>query len=153
MQTIIKWQTTMFKKADPEKCYAEISSIGDEVTPAQVVQKAESEDSELHKCFTWDDTEAASQWRLQEARQVMRQLIVITQPDPEEPEEKKEPVQIRLLMKNDNSYSSGYKQTLVMVRDEDEYQKLLNMAREELRVFKRKYSMLSELREILDLID
>lgn len=153
MQTIIKWQTAMFNKADPEKCYEEISSIGDEVTPAQVVQKAMPEDSELHKCFTWDDTEAASQWRLQEARQVMRQLIVITKPDPEEPDEKKEPVQFRLLMKNDTAHSSGYKQTLVMVRDEDEYQKLLNMAREELRVFKRKYSMLSELREILDLID
>ena len=153
MQTIIKWQTTMFNKADPEKCYEEITGIGEEVTPAQVVEKAESEDSELHKCFTWDDTEAAGLWRLKEAREVMRQLIVITRPDPEEPEEKKEPVQFRLLMKNDNSHVSGYKQTLVMVRDEDEYQKLLNMAREELRCFKRKYSMLSELREILDLID
>ena len=153
MQTIIKWQTTMFNKADPEKCYEEITSIGDEVTPRQVVEKAESESSELHKCFTWDDTEAAGLWRLKEAREVMRQLIVITRPDPEEPEEEKEPVQFRLLMKNDSSRNSGYKQTIVMVRDEDEYQKLLNQAYEELRVFKKKYSMLSELREILDLIN
>ena len=153
MQTIIKWQTTMFNKADPGKCYEEITSIGDEVTPKQVVEKAESEESELHKCFTWDDTEAAGLWRLKEAREVMRQLIVITRPDPEEPEEEKEPVQFRLLMKNDSSRSSGYKQTIVMVRDEDEYQKLLNQAYEELRVFKKKYSMLSELREILDLIN
>ena len=153
MQTIIKWQTTMFNKADPEKCYEEITSIGDEVTPRQVVEKAESESSELHKCFTWDDTEAAGLWRLKEAREVMRQLIVITRPDPEEPEEEKEPVQFRLLMKNDSSRSSGYKQTIVMVRDDDEYQKLLNQAYEELRVFKKKYSMLSELREILDLIN
>ena len=153
MQTIIKWQTTMFNKADPEKCYEEITSIGDEVTPRQVVEKAESESSELHKCFTWDDTEAAGLWRLKEAREVMRQLIVITRPDPEEPEEEKEPVQFRLLMKNDSSRNSGYKQTIVMVRDEDEYQKLLNQAYEELRVFKKKYSMLTELREILDLIN
>lgn len=153
METIIKWQTTMFNKADPAKCYDEITSIGDEVTPSQVVEKAESEDSELHKCFTWDDTEAAGLWRLKEAREVMRQLIVITRPDPEEPEEQKEPVQFRLLMKNDNSHSSGYKQTIVMVRDEDEYKKLLDQAYAELRTFKNKYSMLSELKEILDLIN
>ena len=83
----------------------------------------------------------------------MRQLIVITRPDPEDEAEKNEPIQFRLMMKNENSHSSGYKQTLVMVRDEDEYQKLLNMALEELRTFKRKYSMLSELQEILDLIN
>ena len=153
MQTIIKWQTTMFNKADPVKCYDEITGIGDEVTPEQVVQKAKSEESELHKCFTWDNTRAADLWRLKEAREVMRQLIVITRPDPEEAEEEKEPIQFRLLMKNENTHSSGYKQTIVMVRDEDEYKKLLDQAWNELRTFKNKYSMLTELQDILDLIN
>lgn len=152
MQTIIKWQTGIFN-ADPVKCYAEITSIGDEVTPEQVVEKGKDPKTELSKCFTRNDKEAAYKWRLREAREIMRQLIVITKPDTEEEQERKEPIQFRLLMKNDNSHSSGYKQTLVMVRDEDEYQKLLSMAREELRVFKKKYGMLSELREILDLIN
>ena len=153
MQTIIKWQTSLFSKADPEKCFEEISSIGDEVTPEQVVEKGMDPCSELSKCFTKDDSEAAYKWRVREAREIMRQLIVITRPDPENEDEKGEPVQFRILMKNDNLHSSGYKQTLVMVRDEDEYQKLLNMELEELRTFKRKYSMLSELWEILDLIN
>ena len=153
MQTIIKWQTTLFKAADPVKCYEEITSIGDEVTPEQVVEKGMDPHSELNKCFTKDDTEAAYKWRLREAREIMRQLIVVTRPDPEDEDEKKEPIQFRLLMKNDNSHSSGYKQVLVMVRDDDEYQKLLNQAREELRIFKKKYSMLTELREIMDLIE
>lgn len=153
METIIKWQTDMFRKADPVKCYREITEIGEEVTPEQVVRKGQDPDTELSKCFTKDDAEAANKYRLWEARQILRQLIVITRPDPEDESEKSEPIQFRLMMKNETSRGTGYKQTLVMIRDEDEYQKLLDMAREELRVFKRKYSMLSELREILDLIN
>lgn len=153
MQTIIKWQTGMFNKADPEKCYAEITALGDEVTPEQLVEKGKDHDTELSKCFTRDDADAANKYRLWEARQILRQLIVITRPDPEDEAEKNEPIQFRLMMKNETSRDTGYKQTLVMIRDEDEYQKLLNMALEELRTFKRKYSMLSELRGILDLIN
>jgi len=151
MQTIIKWQTNLFRKADPVKCYEEITSLGDEVTPEQVLEKGKDPNSELSKCFTKDDSEAAYKWRLREAREIMRQLIVITKPDKEE--EEKEPIQFRLMMKNERSAGSGYKQTIVMVQDEDEYQKLLNQAYEELRAFKRKYSMLSELAEIMDLIN
>ena len=151
METIIKWQTSLFSKADPVKCYEEITSIGDEVTPEQVVEKGMDPNTELSKCFTKDDSEAAYKWRIEEARHIMRQLIVITVPDKDD--EEKEPVQFRVLMKNDNARGSGYKQTIVMVRDEDEYQKLLDQAYEELRRFKRKYSMLSELSEILDLIN
>ena len=153
MQTIIKWQTGIFKGADAEKCYAEITSIGDEVTPEQVVEKGKNPDSELHKCFTWDDTEAAEMWRMREAREVMRQLIVISRPDKEDETEEKNAVQFRLLMKNETHRGSGYKQTIIMFQDADEYQKLLDQAWAELRTFKNKYSMLSELRDILDLIN
>ena len=153
MQTIIKWQTTLFNAADPAKCYAEITSIGDEVTPEQVVEKGKCPDSELHKCFTWDDTEAANMWRMREAREVMRQLIVISKPDPGDGTDGKNPIQFRLLMKNETHKGSGYKQTIIMIQDADEYKKLLDQAWTELRTFKNKYSMLNELRDILDLIN
>lgn len=38
------------------------------------------------------------------------------------------------------------------MRKEDEYKNLLNKAQEELRAFKKKYSYLTELEEILSLI-
>jgi hypothetical protein len=57
------------------------------------------------------------------------------------------------MLKNDRKFDSGYKQTIVMVKDEDEYQKLLAQAYSELHSFKQKYSCLSELAEILALID
>lgn len=149
-ETIIKWTTPGFFKADAGKCYEEIQDIGDEVKPEQVVEKAANPSSELHKCFDWDDSSAANKYRLYQARLVINHLIVVTR---ETGDEEKEPVQFRVMLKNENTKGSTYKQTLVMVRDEDEYRKLLDNAWKELHSFKQKYQCLSELAEIIALID
>lgn len=150
VETIIRWSLNNIFKADPTKCYEEICEIGDEVKPEQVVAKAKDKDSELHKCFDWNDTSAAEKYRLFQAKQVINHLIVIKR-DVEEPE--KEPVQFRVMLKNEKSYDSGYKQTIVMVRDEDEYRKMLEQAYAELKAFKKKYACLSELSYILAMIE
>ena len=148
-ETIIKWSVSGVFKADANKCYEEIQEIGEEVKPEQVLDKARDSDSELHKCFDWDDSSAAEKYRLHQARLVINHLIVVKR----DVEEEKEPVQFRVMLKNDSAKESGYKQTLVMVRDEDEYKKLLEQAYRELHSFKQKYSCLSELAEIIALID
>lgn len=150
VETIIRWSLNNIFKADPTKCYEEICEIGDEVKPEQVLAKAKDEDSELHKCFDWNDTSAAEKYRLFQAKKVINHLIVIKR-DVEEPE--KEPVQFRVMLKNEKSYDSGYKQTIVMVRDEDEYRKMLEQAYAELKAFKKKYACLSELSDILAMIE
>ena len=149
VETIIKWSVSGVFKADANKCYEEIQEIGEEVKPEQVLDKARDSDSELHKCFDWDDSSAAEKYRLHQARLVINHLIVVKR----DVEEEKEPVQFRVMLKNDTARESGYKQTLVMVRDEDEYKKMLEQAYRELHSFKQKYSCLSELAEILALID
>ena len=148
-ETIIKWTTPGFFKADATKCYEEIQDIGDEVKPEQVVERATNPESELHKCFDWDDSSAANKYRLYQARLVINHLIVVTR----DTDEEKEPVQFRVMLKNESTKDSAYKQTLVMVRDEDEYRKLLDQAYRELHSFKQKYQCLSELAEIIALID
>ena len=150
VQTIIKWSLKDIFRADAAKCYEEICEIGEEVRPEQVLDKARDESSELHKCFDWDDSSAAEKYRLSQARSVINHLIVVTQ-ETDEPD--KEPVQFRVMLKNEQTKDSGYKQTIVMVRDEDEYAKLLDQAYKELHSFKQKYQCLSELSEILALID
>ena len=149
VETVIKWSVTGVFKADAAKCYEEIKEIGDEVNPKQVLDKAKDEQSELHKCFEWDDSIAAERFRLDQARSVINHLIVVTR----DPDEDKEPVQFRVLMKNENERDTNYKQTIIMVKDEDEYKKLLEQAYAELRSFKKKYSCLVELANILALID
>lgn len=150
VETIIKWSLNGIFRADPTKCYEEIQKIGEEVTPEQVLDRARNKKTELHKCFDWDDSVAAEKYRLVQARQVLSKLIVVKR---DVSNEEKEPIQFRVMMKNENTKNSTYKQTIVMVKDEDEYQKLLAQAYSELHSFKQKYSCLSELAEILALID
>jgi len=46
------------------------------LTPEQVIEAAEDESSPLHGCFTWDDTEAAAKWRIEEARELIRSVHI-----------------------------------------------------------------------------
>ena len=146
---VAKWSATGTRfGADAQKCYEEIMGICDDfesATPQAVLEKARDESAELHKCFTWDDSIAAEKYRLTEARLVTRQLVI------KEVQVPKDRPEVRLFYKTDNE--SGYKPTQIIVRQEDEYKKLLARAYAELRAFKAKYSMLKELQEIFELID
>lgn len=64
----IEWKIKGLYKADPVKVYEEINSIGEEYTPADIVELAEDPGSELHKCFEWDDSIAADKYRLIQAQ-------------------------------------------------------------------------------------
>lgn len=77
---MIAWSTgigeKLYKGVSAPKVYDEIAAIGDSATPEQIVEAARDESSELHKCFTWNDTEAADKWRKQEARQIRHFLVI-----------------------------------------------------------------------------
>lgn len=83
---MVKWREGFAFKADAEKVWEELNSVtenGDGLLPEKVVAKARDPRSELHKCFTWDDTEAAEKYRLWQARFVINHLVV-TIIDPED---------------------------------------------------------------------
>ena len=135
------WSMKLFK-ADAEKVYSDLENIT-EKTPQNVVDYAsEHPDSELYKCFTWDDSKAANEYRKAEARQVMRLLVV--REDKEE-----EPRQFRVLQKASESYVPVQK----FVRNEEEYQALLKRAYAELQAFKERYQSLVELEDVIEVID
>lgn len=53
-----------------------------ELTPADVLKDARNPNSPLHSFFEWDDGEAAEQYRLQQARGLIRSVVAIyTHPD------------------------------------------------------------------------
>ena len=137
----VVWSMKMFK-ADANKVYSELEQIT-ERTPQNVVDyAAEHPESELYKCFTWDDTKAANEWRKQEARQVMRLLVF-------EAENEEEPIKVRVLQKTDEEY----KPVTQIVRNKDEYKELLKRAKAELAAFKERYKTLTELETVLEAID
>lgn len=142
---IIQWKMSGLFHADATKCKQEIENIGDDVTPPEVVEYARNPDTELHKCFTWDNDVAADKWRLYEARQVLCNIVVVDKRD-----DSLEPTSFRLFHKTDNT--GGYKPLSLIIQNEDEYKKLLRNCETDLQTIKKKYQNLSEYQEIWDLI-
>lgn len=73
---MVEWKIKGLYKANAEKVYSEIKELGESFSPADVVEAAKDKNSELHKCFTWDDTVAAEKWRKQEARVLAANLAI-----------------------------------------------------------------------------
>lgn len=139
-----EWKLKGLFKADAQSVADEISSL-DFRTPKTILEYAKDPETELHKCYTWNDNEAAEKYRLHESRLILCNLVVA-----EVKEERIEPTKLRLFHKTEGM---EYKPIQYIVKDKSEYETLLERAMAELRAFKQKYSTLSELEEIMALID
>lgn len=138
----VEWKFKAYK-ADANKVYSEIQSIGENVTPKQIVEYARDENSELHKCFEWNNDVAAEKWRIQQARLLVCN-IVYSEPATQEP------TKIRVMQATD---SNSYKPVTFIMKNKTEYEALLERALTELKAFKERYKNLAELEEILALIE
>lgn len=145
----VEWKIKGFFHADAGKVFAEITSIGDSYTPEEIVEKANDPDSELHKCFEWDDTIAAHKYRLTQAQLIVRSLVVTE----ERTDEKKNPPIISRAIVSTNENNNRYEKVTVAVRNEENYERLCNAALRELEVFKRKYSAIIGLRDMIEEIE
>lgn len=138
---IAEWRIKGIYNADATKVCEE---IGDgNVTPQNVLEKARNEDSELHKCFEWNDGIAAEKYRLSQARNIIQNLVIVTN----KPEE--QPVRVFSI----TSQKSTYQPTRQFLVQENEYQTLLKRALNELESFKKRYHTLSELEMVFEQID
>lgn len=72
-----------YTDVDPQKVGAEIDGMGATVLKEfsldtkAIVEKAKDPGTELHKCFTWDDKEAAELWRRLEASKILKRLVMV----------------------------------------------------------------------------
>jgi len=118
--------------------------------PERVVEFAQNPDSALHGKFCWDDTEAAKQYRMYQARQIIRVTVRMVQIP-----EHLEPVEIRAFVSlpDDRKAGGGYRSIAKVIGDGDLRRQLLESAKEELAIFRRKYREIAELSEINQAID
>lgn len=141
---MIEWKVKGLYKADAEKVYSEIKELGESFSPQDIVNAATDKTSELHKCFTWDDTKAAAKWRKQEARMIVANIIVKVETGDNEK------VNIRVI---ESLNRNEYKPTSVIVQIPGDYANLLARAKAELKTFKVKYETVKELRNVFEAID
>lgn len=136
------WKIKGIFHADADKVYSEIGNL-ESITPQNILEKARNKKSELHKCFEWDDSKAAEQYRLSQARQIIRLLVVSPV------QEDITPIRIFQI----SSERNEYKENSFFVENQDEYRILLDRAKAELQAIKKRYSTLSELEEVFNAID
>ena len=140
------WKVDGFYKADASKVLDELSELGDEYSLSDVVEKAKDKNSEMHSIFEWDDSVAGEEYRKIQAGKMVRNLVIVRN------DETEEKTNVRYFVST-GKRDSTYTPTRLVIRNQDAYEELLERAYAELRAFKEKYSTLSELDEILALID
>lgn len=129
---------------DAQAVGAELEKIREEsngvVLPEVVVSRAKDESSPLHRYFEWDDSKAAQQYRLEQARNLLRHIIVVENGD-------KTPRRAFIVtsVEGDNVYMD----TADAMRDPNLRSQILKRAAGELASFERKYAELEELAGVI----
>lgn len=141
MSENVKWKVDGIFKADANECYREISSL-EQITPKAILDFARDENSELHKCFEWDNDSAAEKYRTIQAGNVIRMLYIVPKNADAPP--------VRVLSRTSDTV---YQPTRTFVKNQNEYEDLLKRALSELDSFRLKYKTLSELEQVFEQID
>lgn len=89
---------------DPQAVGESIAELSEReaVTPRNIVDEAKDDVSPLHPAFEWDDTVAADEHRLGQARSLVRAVYVI--PEPEQPPQ---PVYYRIVEDKEARYEKA----------------------------------------------
>lgn len=120
------------------------------ITPDVVVQRAHSKSSAMHPFFTWDDGEAAEKCRLEEARALIRSVVII-------PVRKLEGEPSRVIRAfvsvQDDDEAHSYMSTITALKSDSLREQILDRARRELFAWKSRYEHLKELAAVVNAIE
>lgn len=122
---------------------------GGRLHPVDVVEYATDPKTELHSHFTWDDGDAAYQYRLWQARQIIRVTVTtLLRKDGE-----LVACRAYVSLKEDRGQEGyGYRPVVKVLGNATLRGVMLTEALDELRVFQRKYRLLKELTPVFTAI-
>lgn len=146
---IFSWKNYSKKDVNAQLVGEELEQIEMRGTleASDVVAYAESHiDSELHKCFEWDDTEAAKKFRLHQARQVLCSISL------QIIEEPKKVQRVYVSIKDRDTEERTFKSINEVLKNDEEYQQLVDKAKSELENCKDKYTDLIQKQDLKDIV-
>jgi hypothetical protein len=125
-----------------------ITEINDGILrPYDVVDYAKNPTTTLHTKFTWDDAKAAYEYRLEEARRLIRVYVTTI-------ETVSKPIRVWVSLKSDRvKEKGGYRLTDDVMRDDEMRKQFLREALEDLKYWRAKYRSIKEFDAIFDAID
>jgi hypothetical protein len=116
--------------------------------PDDVVRRAKGKNNPLHKYFTWDDTAAAREYRLWQARELIRVHVRIESPG------QTFPTRVYVSLDADRQgVGGGYRHIDDVLSDVDLRGQLLDQADRDFRYWEAKYSHLKELAAVIKSMD
>ena len=153
-----RWREGSHHKIEAKVAAAEVQSLmdkkGGKIEASDVLEVAESPKNPLHPEFEWNDSKAAREHRLLQARNLLNGIKVIYV-TVEHGESKTYEVSFSSAIANtdEGGQAHYYISTEEGLRKPDQRAEMLENALSELRAFKKKYAALNELAAVLDAID
>lgn len=117
------------------------------LNPAKVVEAARHKDSPIHNQFTWDNTRAAELYRLEEARRMIRVVVIVDQTT------KKETRAWVSLSTERHPIAGGYRRIEKVSKNPISRAQMLADAIAEMQYFRTKYGRLRELADVFAAMD
>ena len=142
--------TTTKKQASPQDEIKRLAKIHGYITPEIVLSAAKPKSSPLHSRFCWDDTTAANEYRILQAKELIRRIQVTYDITPNRS------VSIRAFhnvseMNDDDEETRFYvdvESALGSYRDQ-----LLAQCARDMAAFKEKYRALTEVSRVIDAME
>lgn len=132
-------------KTDPNitgRMCEELEKTEDGLTAQTLLDANRPKDAPLHREFEWDDAAAAEAYRLDQARYILRSLVIV-------PSEDKPKETVRAIF----TIGEGrYESIRTILATPEKKSALLVVALRELEAFKRKYATLEELALVFNAI-
>lgn len=155
----IRWKQGTHHKIDPTAAHDAIEAVrkrnGGEASADAIVKAAKVKRNPLHPEFTWDDSEAAHEYRLEQARYMMRNLVVIRKELSTD-----RPQRVYEVIRKPQDPEKGrqrtryaYRSTDDIMADPDMRAELLGRALRELTSIRDRFRDLQELAVVLRAID
>lgn len=138
-----QWKVPGIMPVDAQTAGNELQRIYERdgvIEPETVVLENKPPSAPLHSCFEWDDEKAAHKYRITQAQNIIRAIVVV--------DEAKQP-ETRAFV----NVQREYHPVSVVVRNPEKREILLQNALNELRWFERKYNTLQELSNVFAAIE
>jgi len=80
---VYEWKESCRLRLDAQSCGDHLEKLEEKkgvITPEIVLEDARKSSSPLHDGFEWDDSVAAERFRLDQARYILRQIVIVLEP-------------------------------------------------------------------------
>lgn len=117
-------------------------------SPRALVERERPEQAPLHECFEWNDARAAEEYRVDQARALVRSLVIIRG-------ETSAPayVHVTITDADDDEEREGYIDVLSAMRNPRQRQQVLMEALEQLNGMRQRYADFQELAPVWRAVD